>query len=347
MVAARSAAAGPRAVPLQVTIASPRPIFMQLSGLGPSLSGDRVVWTATNGEGQTGSEADRIYAYDLDNGRMSVPVRSQFGATGFIGGYVLVGNTLAYIDTGSAPGGIMSWRVALLDLRTNRTQTVASSTPNTTTTVPPQLAFDGTRLLLLQTADTSSTQRQSTVTLFTPAQHRQQVLARVPNLLLGDPALAGETALWTEISFGTQSSSRLVAYDLTHEALHPVRVGDVSQVAASGDLVVWKSGMSGTGGHIGLYSLSRNRVIANDLAHSNAAIFPSISGHMIGWTYGDGSRVQVYSLSSSRVIYNAPRSPSRVYGPTAISGHGVSWVYTVLMQDKSSPHGYVVVRQIR
>src|SRR5437763_14088797 len=43
------ASAEPRDLPLQTTITSPWPFFMQLSGQGPALSGDRVVWTATSG----------------------------------------------------------------------------------------------------------------------------------------------------------------------------------------------------------------------------------------------------------------------------------------------------------
>jgi hypothetical protein len=118
-------------------------------------------------------------------------------------------------------------------------------------------------------------------------------------------------------------------------------------VAASGDLVVWKSGMTGIGGHIGLYSLRRNRVLATDLAHGNRAIFPSIDGRLVAWTYADGSRVQVYSLSAGRIIFTTPVVPQRIYGLTAVSGHAASWTYTVLAAGKNGARGYVVVRQIR
>ena len=105
--------------------------------------------------------------------------------------------------------------------------------------------------------------------------------------------------------------------------------------------------MSGVGGHIGLYSLRRNRVLATDLAHSNRAIFPSIDGRLVAWTYADGSRVQVYSLSSRRVIFTTPMVLHRIYGLTAVSGHAASWTYTVLAMGKDGARGYVVVRQTR
>jgi hypothetical protein len=124
-------------------------------------------------------------------------------------------------------------------------------------------------------------------------------------------------------------------------------VGDLSQVAASGDLVAWKGGMTGVGGHIELYSLRRNRVLATDLAHSNRAIFPSIDGRVVAWTYADGSRVQVYRLSSRRVIFTAPVVLHRIYGLTAVSGNAASWTYTVLARAKGGARGYVVVRQMR
>ena len=95
-----AASAEPRDIPLQTTVASPWPFFMQLSGQGPALSGDRVVWTATSGQRQAGAEANRIYTYDLDDRRLNVAVRSHFGALGFIGSYALVGAKLAYVDTG-------------------------------------------------------------------------------------------------------------------------------------------------------------------------------------------------------------------------------------------------------
>lgn len=341
-----TAADGTAAPSVQVTIPSPRPIFMQLNGQGPSLADDRVVWTATNGEGQSGTEADRIYEYNLESKHLSVPVRSHYGATGFIGGYVLADDSLAYVDTGFAPGSV-SWRVSILDLHTNHTQTVATSAPNTTTTIPPQMAYDGTHLLLLQTADIGGTRHESSAVLYTPASHRQQVLQRVQDVLLGDPALGHNAALWTVIGFAPHPSSRLMYDDLAHGTLRAMPVGDVSQVNASGDLAVWKSGMNGTGGHIALYSLSQHRLISGDLAHSSTAIFPSINGQLVGWTYGDGSRIQIYSVGSSRVIYSAPSAAHRIYGPTSISSRGAAWVYTVLATGKGSPHGYVVVRQIQ
>ena len=72
-------------------IASPRPFFMQLSGQGPAMSASRIVWTAINGQGQAGAQADRIYIYDLEHGAYSTPIYSQYGAAGFIGAYTLAG----------------------------------------------------------------------------------------------------------------------------------------------------------------------------------------------------------------------------------------------------------------
>ena len=353
------ASAGPRGIPLETTIASPRPFFLQLSGQGPALSGGRVVWTATTGPGQAGSAANRIYAYDLDARRLSVAVRSRYGALGFIGSYALVGTTLAYVDTGflgptagpsSAPApsaGTFVWQVSIVDLHTGRTQTIAASPRTAGSSIAPQISFDGTRVLMLETVDLSSARHDSMALLYTLAQHRWQLLQRARNVLFADPALARNTALWTRITYGVHVSSHLIAYNLARPSVRNVPVGDVSQVAASGDLVVWKSGMTGVGGHIGLYSLRRNRVLATDLAHSNRAIFPSIDGRLVAWTYADGSRVQVYSLSSRHVIFTTPVVLHRIYGLTAVSGHAASWAYTVLAMGKGGARGYVVVRQIR
>src|SRR5205823_1590347 len=104
----------------------PRPFFMQRSGQGPALSGDRVVWMATTQPGQAGLEANRLYAYDLDERRLSVAVRSHYGAMGFIGSYALVGTRLAYVDTAFL-GRTFVWRVAIVDLHSGRAQTIATS----------------------------------------------------------------------------------------------------------------------------------------------------------------------------------------------------------------------------
>jgi hypothetical protein len=325
-----------------------------------------VVWTATTGPGQAGSAANRIYAYDLAARRLSVAVRSRYGALGFIGSFTLVGTKLVYVDTGFvgptsgpalAPGrststpapaaGTFVWQVSLVDLHSGRTQTIATSPRTARSSIAPQISFDGTRVLMLETVDLSGARHDSMALLYTLAQHRWQLLQRAPNVLFADPALAQNTGLWTRITYGVHTSSHLTAYNLARPSVRQVPVGDVSQVAASGDLVVWKSGMTGVGGHIGLYSLRRNRVLATDLAHSNRAIFPSIDGRLLAWTYADGSRVQVYSLSSRRVILTTPVVLHRVYGLTAVSGRAASWTYTALADSKGGARGYVVVRQAR
>jgi hypothetical protein len=318
---------------------------MQLSGQEPALSGDRVVWTATTGPGQAGAEANRIYAYDLDARRLSVAVHSRYGAMGFIGSYALVGTRLAYVDTGFL-GRTFVWQVSIVDLRSGHTQTIAASPRTARSSIAPQISFDGTRLLMLETVDLSGARHDSMALLYTPAQHRWQLLQWARNVLFADPALAHNTALWTRMTYGVHVSSHLIAYNLVRQSVRHVPVGDVSQVAASGDLVVWKGGMAGVGGHIGLYSLGRNRILATDLAHSDRAIFPSIDGRTVAWTYGDGSRVQVYSLSFGRVIFTTPVVPHRIYGLTAVSGYATSWTYTVLATGKGGARGYVVVRQI-
>lgn len=320
---------------------------MQLGGQGPAISGNRVVWTATNGQGQTGSEADRIYAYNLATRRLSVPVYSHYGSVGFIGSYALAGDKLAYVDTGFASGGIFTWRISIVDLTTGGAASIAASQPHQLASIPPQIAFDGTHLLMLQTVDLGGMQHESIATLYTPARHRAQVLQRVSNLSFGDPALARNTAFWTTVNFAGHASSRLTAYDLARRTRRVLPVGDVSQLSASGDLLVWKSGLSGVGGHIGLYAIDRNRVLSTNLARSNVAIFPAIGGRLVTWTAGNGSRMQVYSLGSARVIYTAPALYGRVYGLTSVSGHAVSWAYTVLATGKQATHGYVVVRQVR
>lgn len=342
-------AAAPRAstLPLELTLASPRPFFMQLGGQGPLMANNRVVWTAINAQGEPGSQADQIYAYDLVRRHLSVPVHSGYGAAGFIGGYALAANRLAYVDTGISPGGALAWRVSIVDLRTGRSELIAAASPTAGSRIPPQIAFDGVHMLMLQTIDRTPTQRQSVVTLYTLSRRRQQVLQRVDDVVLGDPVLAGNVALWTTISFGTRASSRLMAYQMTRHTLRRLPVGDVSQLSAGGDLVVWKTGLSGVNGHIGVYSVSRNRLLATNLSRNNRAIFPSTDGHVVVWTYDDGSRVQVYSLGSRRVIYNAPVAPHRFYGLTAVAEHAVSWAYTVVQPSKGGARGYVVVRQIR
>ena len=341
------ASAEPRDGPLETTVASPRPFFMQLSGQGPALSGDRVVWMATTRLGQAGLEGGSyLIAYDLDERRLSVAVRSRYGAMGFIGSYALVGTKLAYVDTAFL-GRTFVWQVSLVDLHSGRTQTIAASPRTARSSIAPQISFDGTRVLMLETIDLAGARHASRAILYTPAQHRRQVLQQERNVLFADPALARNTALWARITYGVHVSSHLMAYNLLRHASRNVPVGDVSQVAASGDLVVWKSGMSGAGGHIGLYSLVRHRVLATDLAHNDRAIFPSIDGRIVAWTYSDGSRVQVYSLSSNRVLFSTPVVPHRIYGLTALSGRAASWTYTVLATGKGGARGYVVVRQIR
>ena len=344
-----TASSAVRETPTDLAIASPRPMFMQLSGQGPALSGHRVVWTATDSQGQPGSEADLMYEYDLAKRLLTVPVRSHFGSVGFVGSYALVGDELAYVDTGFAEGGVIPWRLSLLNLRTGRGETIATSRNGAVSGIPPQISFDGTDLLMLQTVDLANGHHDSLAILFTFAsQMRRHVLQRVHDGLLGDPALGHNTALWTTIDFAPRASSHLTAYDLKQGSIRTISVGDVSQLSASGDYVVWKSGMTGTNGEIGLYSLARNRVVSTDLARSDNAIFPSIDGRLVAWTYGDGSRVQVYSLSSNRVIYNAPSARHRIYGLTSVSNHAVSWAYTVLATNRQGQaRGYVVVHQVR
>lgn len=339
-------AAAVATAPRDLTIASPQPYFMQLGGQGPAFAGNRIVWTAINPQGQAGSQADRIYAYDLVHRRLSVPVRSQFGAAGFIGGYALAGNKLAYVDTGLTRGGLLSWRVAIVDLDTHDAQTIAGSPPGGGSHIAPQIAYDGAHLLILQTLDLGALGHESVATLFTPAQHRQQVLERARGLVFGDPTLAHNAVLWTTINFSPHASSHLTLYVMTRHMLHTLAVGDVSQLAASGDLVVWKSGMSGVNGHIGLYSVQSNRVLVADVAHSNRAVYPATDGRLVAWTYDDGSRVQIYSLGSSRVIYSAPIVRNRFYGLTAMSDHSVAWAYTIIQTDAHRARGYIVVHEI-
>ena len=350
---------------MEVTIASPRPYFVPLSGQGPALTAGRVAWTANNGQGSTGSSIDRIYLYDLAHRRLSTPVYSHYGALGFIGGYALAGSELAYVDTGVTPARIFTWQVCIDDLRHHRTRVVLTSPPGASSYIPPQIAFDGAHLLVLQTINKGSgvTTPESTATLYTLPQRstRQEpvVLARMraATLTLGDPVLTRDTALWTTQTFGSHPSSRLTAYDMRRRVRHAVSVGDVSEVAASGDMVVWKSGLASMpGGRIGLYSLRRERVLSDDLAHTDRAAFPSIGGDLVSWTFTDNSRVQVYSLPGRRVVYTAPPAPHRVYGLSAVAGdtgagvptstRAVSWVYTANVLSKEPQRGYVVVRAI-
>lgn len=349
ILVAGAGAAAPRTstLPLELTLASPRPFFMQLSGQGPLMANNRVVWTAINEQGEAGSQADQIYAYDLVHRHLSVPVHSGYGSAGFIGGYALAGDQLAYVDTGFVPGGALAWRVSIVDLRNGHSTLIAAASPDASSHVPPQIAFDGVHVLMLQTIDHTPNKHQSVVTLYTLSQHRQQVLQRIDNVVLGDPVLAGNVALWTTISFGTHASSRLISYQMTRHTLRLLPVGDVSQLSAGGDLVVWKTGLSGVNGHIGLYSVSQNKLLDANLSHNDRAIFPSTDGHVVVWTYDDGSRVQIYSLGSRRVIYNTPVVSHRFYGLTAVAEHAVSWAYTVVQSSKGGARGYVVVRQIR
>lgn len=337
-------ASGARALTGEVTVASPRPDFMQLPGQGAVLSGQRVVWTATNGQGATGSEADRIYAYDLSTRRASVVVRSHFGSKGFIGDYALVGNRLAYVDT-SINNNVFSWRVAIADLRSGRTQTVAASGRANHASIAPQIAYDGVHLLLLETVDVGTQERDGVAILLTPAQHRQQVLQRVQNDMLNDAALAHNVAAWTVQDFSQSgATSRLTVYDMGHHRLSVVPVGNVTQVAGSGDRLAWLT--MGNHARVQLYSLSRHRVLARDLAHGKAAVFPSLYGNLLSWTLNNGSSVQVYSLPAGRVIYSAPVVRHRIYGPTSASSRAVSWVYT-MVPPKGAQHGYVVVHPVR
>ncbi len=319
---------------------------MQLDGQGPAMSVSRVVWTAINGQGQAGAQADRLYIYDLEHGTYAAPVVSGYGAAGFIGAYTLSGAQLAYVDTGLVDAGTLTWRVLVLDLHTGKSVTVAEAGPRDGSRVPPQIAFDGQRLLVLSTRDAGTNVHQSTATLYTVGTRAHQVLAQITDRLFGDPVLTAHAAAWTTIEYAPHLASQLTIYDLMHHKLTYGSVGDVSQLAASGDLVVWKSGMSGVNGHIGLYALSSHRVLSSDLAHSDHAIFPSTNGHLVAWTFDDGSRVQIYSLGSQRVIYSAPLVHHRYYGLTSISGNSVSWTYTVLGDSKHPTKGYVQIHQV-
>ena len=332
-----------------ITIASPRPFFVVQpngDGQGPVLSGTRLVWTAYNGEGRTGTEADRIYCYNVRTRRLGVLAHSYYGTAGFIGSYILVGDQLAYVDTTAGPGGIFAWRVVIDDVRVGRTTLVASSANGPSSTLAPQIAFDGTHLLFVQTVNEGPTRHGSLATLYTPSLHRRQVLQRAQTVLFGNPALGDNTALWTAQSFGATPSSRLMAYDMTARVTRALPVGDVSQVAANGALVVWKSGVNG-GGPLVLYSLRDKRVLSGDLAHGSNAVFPSIGNGLIAWTYANSGSAQIYSLSAHRVIYNAPGAPHRAYGPTSVSRTAVSWVYTVLPPSAGQARGYLVVHQVR
>src|SRR5207248_3511965 len=140
--------------------------------------------------------------------RLSVAVRSHYGAAGFIGGYALVGTRLAYVDTGFL-GRTFVWRVSIVDLHTGRAQTIATSPRAATSSIAPQISFDGANLLLLETIDLSGARHDSLAVLYTPAQHRQRLLQRARNVLFADPALARHTALWTRITYVVHASSHL------------------------------------------------------------------------------------------------------------------------------------------
>ncbi len=338
-----------------VTILSPRPDFMPINGQGPSLSGTHVVWAATSGEGATGSEDDRIFSYDLVTGRLGVAVRSSYGAVGLIGGYVLAGDQLAYVDTGFSPGGILPWKVMILDLRSGRPRTIAALEPAGASALPPQqiapqIAFDGAHLLMVQTVNRGSAGISSMAILFSPNQDRQQVLRETPNALFADPALANNTVLWTTTTIGPRIGGAppvydaLTAYDLTTRAQRTLPVGTVSQVAASGDLVVWKSGLTGVRGRLALYSLRAGRVLTADLAHTDTAAFPAINGRLVSWTSALGQQVQIRDTTSGKTVYSSPISPERHYGLTSLAPGAATWVYTVTASNGQGPgRGYVVV----
>ncbi len=371
-VVGRATAAGSSRVSSQVdkaaevTIASPRPYFVPFSGQGPSLAGGRVAWTANSGQGSTGSPIDRIYLYDLAQRRLSVPVYSRYGTAGFIGDYALAGDQLAYVDTGVTPSRIFTWQVGVVDLRQRRARVVVTSPPGASSYIPPRIAFDGAHLLVLQTVIKGSNPPapESMALLYTLARpgRKPDLLARAqsPTTSFGDPVLAGDMALWTTQSFGRRPSSRLTAYDLRRRVRHAIPVGDVSEVAANGDYIVWKSGLASapSGGRVGLYSLHRERVLSDDLAHTSKATYPSIGGDLVSWTLADNSRVQVYSVAAGRVVHDAPPVPGRVYGLSAVAGdttgastsgqagRAVSWVYTSNVLGKGPQRGYVVVREV-
>jgi hypothetical protein len=320
---------------------------MQLDGQGPAMSSSRVVWTAINGQGQAGSQADRLYIYDLEHAAYAASVNSGYGSAGFIGAYDLSGAQLAYVDTGLVAGGSLTWRVLVLDLHTGKSVTVTEAGPRDGSRVPPQIAFDGQHLLVLSMRDTGTNSHQSVATLYTVGTREHQVLAQIADRLFGDPVLTPHAAAWTTIEYAPHLSSQLTIYDLTRHKLVYGSVGDVSQLAASGDLVVWKSGLSGVNGRIGVYALSSHRVLSTNLANSDHAIFPSTNGHLVAWTYDDGSRVQIYSLGSQRLIYSTPAVHHRYYGLTSIADDAVAWTYTALGDSKNPSKGYVEVHQVR
>ncbi len=339
-----------------VTILSPRPDFMPINGQGPSLSATHVVWAATSGEGATGSEDDRIFSYDRATGRVGIAVRSSYGAVGLIGGYVLAGDQLAYVDTGFSPGGILPWKVMILDLRSGRLRTIAALEPDRGAgalppqQIAPQIAFDGARLLMVQTVNRGVAGISSMAILFTPGQGRQQVLREAPNTLFADPALANDTVLWTTTTIGPRVGDAppvydaLTAYSLTTRARRTLPVGAVSQVAASGDLVVWKSGLTGVRGRLALYSLRAGRVLTADLAHTDTAAFPAISGRLVSWTSALGQQVQIHDTVSGKTVYNSPVSPDRHYGLTSLAPDAATWVYTLTASNGRGPgQGYVIV----
>lgn len=357
--AAGGARVSSRHAATEMTITSPRPYFVPLNGQGPALSAGRVVWTANNAQGQPGSAIDRIYLYDLARRRSSTPVASRYGTAGFIGGYALAGNRLAYVDTGVTPSRIFTWRVCVVDLRGGGTMVVETSPPGASSYIPPRIAFDGTHLLVLQSVSTRAGSPQSVASLYTLPRLTPDVLARLSSATasFSDPVLARGAALWTTQSFGSRPSSRLTAYDLRRHTARAIPVGDVSELSANGDLVVWKSGMASMpGGRIGLYSVGRGRVLSADLAHGDAAIYPSVGGELVSWTSVDFSRVQVYSLTARRVVYNAPAVPHRIYGLSSVTpgastgmpvaGDSVAWVYTANASSRSAMRGYIVVRVI-
>lgn len=336
-----------------VVIVSPRPFFVPLNGQGPSLSSTNVVWTATSGEGVNGSEDDRIFSADLKTKHVSVVVHSMYGANGIIGSYVLAGMFLAYVDTGFTAGGILPWRVDIVNLKTKHVSLAATLAPGVRARIPPQIAFDGTNLLILETADAPASttmgapaaRTRGAVVLYSNATHRSEVLTSTLDVLYGDPALAAGTALWTTTTYTPRLASVLTTYNLSRRLLAHLPVGIVSQTAASGDHVVWKTGLTGVPGRLQLYSLKKKRLLAANLSGVDTATFPDIDGSLVSWTDTQGQRIQIYSSDAGHIVYSTPMAPDHHYGLTAISAGHVVWVYTVapIRPGGPPPRGFVVV----
>ncbi len=335
-------------------ITSPRPFFVPLNGQGPSLSSTHVVWTATNGEGVSGSEDDRIFAADLKTKHVDVVVHSVYGANGIIGSYVLAGMSLAYVDTGFTTGGILPWRVDIVDLKTKHVFMAATLAAGVRARIPPQIAYDGTHLLILETADApaaASTTRgavgrtRGTVVLYSTTTHQSKVLTSALDVLYGDPALATGTALWTTTIYTSRLTSALTTYDLARHVLGVLPVGIVSQTAAGGDSIVWKTGLTGVPGLLQFYSLKDRRLLSANLSGTDTGTFPEVNGSLVSWTDTQGQRIQIYSTAAGRIVYSASVAPDHHYGLTAIAAGRVVWVYTVaaIRPGGPPPRGYVVV----